>query len=156
MYTEGEVVIAKCTKCGETFPNFIFVGDTDMVTHSCIALTGQDKSLILTMWQPNEKRKDVEKRIGSNFKIAKVKYEKKPPLEKGTSFQSFLKTYKPPKATYSCIYCNSDSEVIKTETKEEFLSYGKIEVVNAQLTRQSRPFATALWDFLKAALSLRF
>ena len=82
------------------------------------------------MQQPNETVLDIEARVGSGYKVVSVRYNDNIPSAKGMSFQGFRKAYKPPMPIYSCINCGSDSEAIKTETKEQFLTYGTIEVVN--------------------------
>lgn len=74
MYQEGEFTIAKCTKCGETFPVFTFVADTDMVTSGCVALTGLGNKVALTEQIANEADSEIEARIGSGYKIVKVRY----------------------------------------------------------------------------------
>jgi hypothetical protein len=129
MYQEGEISINECSKCGGQFPVFTFVADTDMVTNGCIALTGQDNSIVLTMGGLNESYDDIEARVASNHKVVKIQFETESSNSNG-SFQEFLKTYNPPTPTYTCIYCGGNAKTIKHETKEQFLSYGKIEVVN--------------------------
>jgi hypothetical protein len=130
MYQEGDVRIVQCKKCKETFPVFTFVADTDMVTMGCISLSAKGNKIALTMQQSNEKDSNLEARVGFGYKIVAVRYEDKNPSAKGVSFQDFLKTYKPATSIYSCINCGSDSEFLKFETKEQFLTYGTIKVVN--------------------------
>lgn len=129
VYQQGEIIIAECTKYVETFPVFIFVADTDMVTDGCIALTGTDNSIVLTMHNHNESIEEVEARVGSNHRVVSVTY-KHEPNENKSSFQDFLKTHKPPTEIYTCIYCGGNSKVLKCETKQQFLSYGNIKVMN--------------------------
>lgn len=130
MYEEGEIQVAKCKKCGESFPVFIFVADTDMVTTGCVSLTGKGNKIVLTMQTASESGQETEVRVGLGYKMVQVRYLDEGPSAKGMSFQEFRKVYKPPTPIYSCISCGSDSEVIKTETKSQFLTYGNIEVVN--------------------------
>ena len=130
MYQEGEIIISKCKKCRESFPVFSFVADTDMVTFGCVALTGKGNKIALTMQGANETDSETETRIGSEYKIVQVRYINEEFSAKGISFQEFRKVYNPPIPIYSCIYCGADAETIKTETKDQFLAYGKIEVVN--------------------------
>jgi hypothetical protein len=129
MYQEGEISIAQCSKCQESFPVFTFVADTDMVTSGCVALTGLDKSIALTMQAVNESNEQLEARAGSNYKVILVRYQETP-IPKGLSFQEFRKLYKPPTSIYTCIYCGCDSKTINHETKEQFLSHGKIEILH--------------------------
>ena len=128
MYQEGQIAIAKCNKCGQTFPVFTFVANTDMVTTGCVALTGPGNKIVLAEQTENEVESEIEARIGSGYKIVKARFIDKGPSAKGMSFQEFRNVYKPPIPIYSCINCGDDSDVIKTETKEQFLVYGKIEV----------------------------
>ncbi|WP_025565855.1 hypothetical protein [Psychromonas sp. SP041] len=129
MYQSGEVSISECNECGEVFPIFTFVADTDMVTNGCVALTGADNSIVLTMSRANESISDIENRIGSNHKIVRATYVNEPANNR-VSFQEFRKTYKPAKPIYTCISCGGKSTVIKHQTKEQFLTYGKIQVIN--------------------------
>ena len=129
MYQEGEVKTTKCTECGESFPVFTFVSDTDMVTFGCVALTGQDKSIILTEHRSHESLKELEARVGLNYKVVNEQYINSP-ISKGISFQKYLKEYEPNTVIHTCIYCGSNCRVVKQETKEQFLAYGKIEVLN--------------------------
>ncbi len=129
MYQEGEITIAECSECKEAFPVFTFVADTDMVTSGCIALTSKDKKIALSMQSNNETQKEIESRVGSTFKIVAVRHESDK-SNQGESFQQFLKTYKPAKAIYTCIYCGSSAYGMKTETKEQFLTHGELEVIN--------------------------
>ena len=128
MYQEGEINIIKCDSCGEEFPDFIFVADTDMVTYGCLSLTNKNKEIALTLAGEAESIKDVEERIGQGFHVLEVEYEDRTPSTKGQSFQDFLKTYKPPLPIYHCIYCHSKAFVNRTETKDQFLSHGVIRV----------------------------
>jgi hypothetical protein len=130
MYQEGEVTIAQCQKCKETFPVFTFFADTDMVTIGCTSLTAKGNKIALTMQKPNEANSDIEARIGSGYKVILVRYDDKNLSNINMSFQTFLQKYKPAKPVYTCINCGSDSEAIKIETKEQFLTYGTIKVVN--------------------------
>lgn len=130
MYQKGEVTIAQCKKCKETFPVFTFVADTDMATMGCISLSAKGNKIALTMQQSNETDSNIEARVGSGYKVVRVRYEDNNPSTKGMSFQAFRKVYKPATPIYSCINCCSDSETLKTETKEQFLASGTIEVVN--------------------------
>jgi hypothetical protein len=129
MYQSGEVSISECNKCGEVFPVFIFVADTDMVTNGCVALTGPDNSIVLTLIKPDESLTELENHIGLNHKVVHATYVNEP-INKKASFQEFRKTYKPAKPIYTCISCGGESTVIKHQTKEQFLSYGKIQVIN--------------------------
>jgi len=129
MYQEGEISIVECSKCGESFPDFTFVADSDMLTIDCVALTGKDKSIVLTKRGSDEGCTEIESRIGFDFSIVKVRHVKQPTIG-GMSFKKFRKQYKPPQAIYSCIYCGADSFVTKKETKEQFLSHGNIKVLN--------------------------
>ncbi len=129
MYQEGGITISECTKCGDKFPVFTFVADTDMVTTGCVALTGPSNSIVLTMCGPNESIEAIEARVGSNHKVVRASYEKEL-TNKVSSFQDFLKTYKPATPIYTCIHCGGNSTVIKHETKEQFLGYGNIMVLN--------------------------
>ncbi len=59
MYQSGEVSISECNShVVKYFPcllkYFPFVADTDMVTNGCVALTGPDNSIILTMSGANK------------------------------------------------------------------------------------------------------
>ncbi len=130
MYQEGRVSIVKCKTCMDSFPVFTFVADTDMLTSGCVALSAKGNKIILTMQATNETDSEVENRIGSNYKMVPVRYLDNGPSPVGMSFQEFRKVYRPRKAVYSCLSCGSDSEIVKTETKEQFLTYGKIEVTN--------------------------
>ena len=131
MYQEGKVRISKCSECSEEFPVFIFVADTDMVTSGCVSLTGLDKTIALTMCEPDETEADIELRLGENYKKIDVRYVEHP-VPNNLSFQEFQKVYKPTTPIYKCIYCGGDATEIKQETKEQFLSHGKIEVYNAR------------------------
>jgi hypothetical protein len=130
MYQEGEITIVQCKKCKESFPVFTFVADTDMVTIGCTSLSAKGDKIALTMQQPNETDSSIEARVGSGYKMVQVRYVGNSPSQKGMSFQDFRKNYKPATPIYSCINCYSDTEALKTETKEQFLTYGTIEVVN--------------------------
>jgi hypothetical protein len=91
MYQEGEISIAQCSKCQESFPVFTFVADTDMITYGCVALTGIDKSIALTMQAANESNEQLESRAGSNYRIIRVKYQETPthqPRNKRTIFKA--------------------------------------------------------------------
>ena len=68
MYEEGEITIAECSKCGESFPVFVFVADTDMVTVGCFAFTTVDKAIILAEQLPGESLSDTEARLGPNVR----------------------------------------------------------------------------------------
>ena len=129
MYQEGEISISECTKCGDNFPVFTFVADTDMVTTGCVALTGPKNSIVLTMFGPDESIEAVEAKVGLSHKVVRASYEEEP-TNKAESFQEFLKTYKPAKPIYTCIHCGGNAHVIKQETKELFLGYGNIKVLN--------------------------
>ena len=129
MYQEGEISISECTKCGDEFPVFIFVADTDMVTTGCVALTGPSNSIVLAMCGPEESIEAVETKVGSSHRVVRATYEKQP-TNKAGSFQEFLKTYKPATPIYTCIHCGGNATVIRHETKEQFLGYGSIEVLN--------------------------
>ncbi len=129
MYQEGEIKIIKCESCGEVFPDFTFIADTDMTTEGCVSLTGQRNNIVLTEQRGDESIKEIESRIGSNCKVLNVRFiETKTP--QGLSFQDFLKDNKPPTAVYSCIKCGSESLVIKQETKEQFLTHGELVVID--------------------------
>jgi hypothetical protein len=131
MYEGGYISEVKCGSCSETFPVFTFSADTDMLTHGCVALTGmQRKDIVLTMMQQGETTENIKLRIGLNYKIVAIRYEQIA-RETSCSFQDFLKTYRPLKATYSCIYCEGDCVEIFEESKEEFLTRGIIEVRDA-------------------------
>ena len=127
MYQEGKIRISRCAECKEEFPVFIFVADTDMSTSGCIALTGLDKNIALTMYEPNETDADIETRLGNNYKSIEVRYVEHP-APKDLSFQEYQKVYRPPTPIYTCIYCGGDATEVKQETKEQFLSHGNIEV----------------------------
>ena len=129
MYQEGEISISECTKCGENFPVFIFVADTDMITTGCVALTGPSNSIVLTMRSPEESIEVIEAKVGSSHKVVRASYEKEP-AKKASSFQAFLKTYKPAIPVYTCIHCGGNARLIRRETKSQFLSYGNIKVLN--------------------------
>ena len=129
MYQEGDITISECTECGERFPVFIFVADTDMVTTGCVALTGKSNDIILAIQGPEESLQDIEVRAGSNHKIVGATYEASAAAQTG-SFQKYLKSYQPAVPTYTCVYCGGSAKVIKHETKEQFLNYGTIEVLN--------------------------
>ncbi|UTW45414.1 hypothetical protein KFE80_00315 [bacterium SCSIO 12696] len=129
MYQEGEITISQCAKCGNKFPVFTFVADTDMVTAGCVALTGLSNSIVLTMCEPNEGIEAIEARVGSSHKVVRVTYKNTPTNNVG-SFQEFLKNHKPATPIYTCIYCGGNAKAIKHETKEQFLRYGNIEVLN--------------------------
>lgn len=131
MYEGGYISEVKCENCGEFFPVFTFSADTDMFTHGCAALTGmQRKDIILTMMRPGETTDDLNRRVGSGYKVVDVEYE--PAMNESTgSFQEFLKTYKPAKAVFKCIYCDGRGSAIKEESKEEFMRHGTIEVRDA-------------------------
>jgi Zn ribbon nucleic-acid-binding protein len=129
MYQEGEISISECTKCGDIFPVFTFVADTDMVTNSCVALTGPSNSIVLTMCGSNDSVETIETKVGSGHKVVRASYRKEP-TNKADSFQEFIKTYKPATPIYTCIHCGGNAKVIKQETKEQFLGCGNIEVLN--------------------------
>ena len=131
MYEGGYISEVKCENCGESFPVFTFSADTDMVTHGCVALTGaQRKDIVLTMMRPDETSDDINRRVGGGYKVIDIEYDKVTNNATG-SFQEFLKTYKPAKAIYKCIYCDGRGSSIKEESKEEFMAHGTIEVRDA-------------------------
>ncbi|MES2875695.1 MAG: hypothetical protein V4708_18360 [Bacteroidota bacterium] len=132
MYQDGEVNIVKCRKCGTSFPVFIFVADTDTVTNGCVALSAPKNRIALTMQRLNESIEELELRIGSDYRVARVSFNEVASSAKGFSFQQFMKNYKPTIPTYSCIVCGAESEIIKTETKENFLTYGSIQVIKSR------------------------
>ena len=96
-----------------------------MPTLGCVALTGLDKNIVLTLQSPQETESEIEDRIGANYKIVKVRYEQGI-TSRGISFQEFSKVYKPPTPIYTCIYCAGDSYLIRSEQKTEFLGHHKI------------------------------
>ncbi|UPR24859.1 hypothetical protein ITG08_13215 [Vibrio cyclitrophicus] len=128
MYQEGEISICICSKCHGEFPVYTFVGDTDMVTSGCVALSGENNSIILTMRNSNESVEAIESRVGLNHKIVEVSYKNNNVGKIGT-FQEFQKTYKPATQLYKCIKCGNMAKVVKHETKKQFTSYGNIAVV---------------------------
>ncbi|MGL1958648.1 MAG: hypothetical protein OCD00_15180 [Colwellia sp.] len=128
MYQEGEISICRCSKCDGEFPVFTFVADTDMVTSGCVALSGKNNSIIITMCNPNESVKAIESRVGLNHKVVEVSYENNNVGKIGT-FQEFRKNYKPATPLYRCINCGSIAKVVKHETKKQFTTYGNIAVV---------------------------
>ncbi len=130
MYQEGEIEISQCGNCHATFPVFVFVADTDMVTIDCIALTASENRVLLTEQMPEESVSDVEERVGEGFKVVTVRYIEYP-VDPGLSFQEFRKRHKAPEPIYSCPSCGGDSQVIEKKTKEEFVENGTIEVREA-------------------------
>ncbi len=86
--------------------------------------------MFLTMMQQGETTENISLRIGLNYKIVAIRYEQIA-REASCGFQDFLKTYRPLKATYSCIYCAGVCVEIFEESKEEFLTRGIIEVRDA-------------------------
>lgn len=129
MYEEGEITKAKCTSCGESFPVFTFIADTDMPTIGCLSFTTTSKSIILAQQLPGESLSTIEERIGPNVHHVFVRY-KGEVAPCGLSFQEFRKVYKPPTPIYRCIYCGGDALGTHTVSKEQFLACGgEIRVV---------------------------
>ena len=130
MYQEGEVVISECKTCGENFPVFVFVGDIDMLTTDCVALTSKEKEIVLTERASSETNEQIETRIGPNYNIVGVRYIQPELPPAGTSFQAFRQAYRPPTPVHTCIYCGSDSTPVAHQNKEQFLTHGRIRVEN--------------------------
>jgi DNA-directed RNA polymerase subunit M/transcription elongation factor TFIIS len=128
MYQEGEIRVCECERCGERFPDFTFVADTDMVTIGCVSLTAPGHRVALTEQRPGESMVEVEERIGAGFRSVPVRFTTSSTSKTSLSFQQLRKQYKPPVPIFSCIKCGGDSHVIRNESKEEFLRYGTIEV----------------------------
>lgn len=127
MHQEGEIEISQCQRCYEMFPVFTFVADTDMVTVGCVALTALGNQIALTEQRPDETIDELEARVGVGFKSVPVYYIDTL-ITPGLSFSEFRKRYKPPMPIYSCITCGGDSNVVRKESKKEFLCYGTIIV----------------------------
>ena len=51
------------------------------------------------------------------------------PGKPGVSFQEFRKSYQPPTASYTCIFCAGAADVVATESVSEFEAHNKIEVL---------------------------
>jgi len=130
MYQDGDIDITECRKCNESFPVFIFSGDTDMITMGCIALTGLKKDIVLTQQKFSESKSEIESRIGSGYKKVDVRYADNSKAKAGMLFQEFRKADKPLTPIYTCIYCGADSIVKYHESKEQFLVHSEIKVIN--------------------------
>lgn len=131
MHDQGDITLVQCIKCRESFPVFVFSGETDMLTSGCAALTGAaEKDIVITYQAASESDVQLEQRIGNGYKVVAVFFEKQnSEATTSGSFQSFLKNYIPPKAVYQCIYCGSNTEIIGQESKEEFLLHGKLRAL---------------------------
>ena len=129
MYEEGEITIAECSECGESFPVFVFVADTDMVTVGCLAFTTVAKSIVLAEQLPGESPSSTAARLGPDVHSVSVRYEGEV-APRGLSFQEFRKVYKPATPIYQCIYCGGDSLGLSKMSKEQFLATGEIRVVS--------------------------
>jgi hypothetical protein len=128
MIVDGEIKQALCRKCGEAFPVYIFIGDTDMVTAGWFAFTGvRDKDIVLAEFSQAEVAAGLDGLVGPDYKHVGISYQKQASLG-ALSFHEFLKLRKPPVATYECIYCGGPASETKTESRENFLSHGKISV----------------------------
>jgi len=107
MYQYGKIATCKCIECNAKCPVFIFVADTDMITVGCTSLTGVSNNIILTIAGCNESIQSIERRVGLPLKVVQVNVTQNQ-YTKTSSFQEFLKSYKPAASTYTCIYCGGN------------------------------------------------
>ena len=129
MFSDGQVNHVQCEECGESFPVYIFVADTDMPILGWVALTGTtDKDIVLAQLSSTESEAALAKLIGPNYKHVKVSFQEQAAGPTIGNFQDFLKTYKPAKATYGCIYCGGHAFETRTESQQDFMVHGKIGV----------------------------
>jgi hypothetical protein len=121
---DGLVEHVQCHDCGQTFPAYLFVADTDMATSGWVAFTGtRDKDIVLARCSPDCPWDGV---AGPDYKRVKVAFDAHAVAGERAGFQHFLADYTPPKATYECIYCGGRAFGTRTESRRDFMVHGTL------------------------------
>ena len=125
----GYITQVHCRGCGERFPVFTFSADTDMTTNGLVSLTRTDnKNIAIVASLQGETLQLVQDRVGAPYRTSEATYMHHPG-KPGVSFQEFRKSYQPPTASYTCIFCAGAADVVATESVSEFEAHNKIEVL---------------------------
>jgi hypothetical protein len=131
MFSDGQIKHVQCKGCGESFPVYVFVADTDMVTNGWVSFTGTEgKDIVLAELSAAEARTDLSGVMGPGYKHVKITFQEQTFTPDSERFQDFLKVYKPPIATYECIYCGGSASETCSESQQDFMAHGKISTRN--------------------------
>lgn len=144
---EGYVVTLRCGACGQHFPHFTLVGDSDASTAGVGSLSSYEENEVVVAELSSkelgqESAEAFEERLAKQLnradlrRVRLLRVEKNESPARGLSFQEFRKQYVPPVLVYSCIRCSGgESRPTGELTVDEFRHRGgKVLLLNPLTT----------------------